>query len=164
LYLFGAASRRQACTPVQRLRDLGWSFQNRGFSVGEERSVNAVDVRIGQRVRARRLEIGMSQERLAEILGITFQQVQKYEKGVNRIAGSRLWDISKALDMPVSRFFEGLDAKKSAKAQAPDEVGNLLATPEGAQLVSLFSSIKSRAVRRRVVELVRALAEGESAR
>jgi len=74
----------------------------------EGRVANVVDQIIGQRVRLRRSEIGMSQERLADIIGVTFQQVQKYEKGVNRIAASRLFDISVALDLPISRFFENL--------------------------------------------------------
>ena len=77
-------------------------------TMGDERSANVIDRKLGQCLRTRRLEIGMSQERLAELLGITFQQVQKYEKGVNRIAASRLWDISKAIELPVHRFFEGL--------------------------------------------------------
>ena len=129
--------------------------------MNDERAANAVDRKIGQRVRSRRLEIGMSQERLAELLGVTFQQVQKYEKGVNRIAASRLHDISSALDMPVARFFEGMSAGRSAGvAEAGREYADdILATPEGVQLVALFASIKSVKVRRRVIELVRALAE-----
>ena len=102
----------------------------------------------------------MSQERLAEILGITFQQVQKYEKGINRIASSRLFDISAALDMSVARFLEGIGAAKG-KSVTPDgesAIHDALATPEGMQLVSLFASIRSQKVRRRVVELVRSLA------
>ena len=129
--------------------------------MNDERATNAVDRRLGQRVRARRLEIGMSQEKLAELLGVTFQQVQKYEKGVNRIAASRLFVISSALDMPVGRFFDGLsDARVSGVAESEDEyVHDALATPEGMQLMALFASIKSSKVRRRVVELVRALTE-----
>lgn len=128
----------------------------------DERTANAVDKRIGQRVRTRRLEISMSQERLAELLGVTFQQVQKYEKGVNRIAASRLFDIAAALDMPVARFFEGLTGGRAAAGVAEHKeayAGDVLATPEGAQLIALFASIDSPRVRRRVVELVRALAE-----
>ncbi len=83
--------------------------------MSDERAANAVDKRLGERVRARRLELGMSQERLAEILGVTFQQVQKYERGVNRIAASRLYDLSAALNIPVSKFFEGLSDHGSAK-------------------------------------------------
>ena len=132
--------------------------------MNDERAANAVDRRLGQRVRTRRLEIGMSQEKLAEILGVTFQQVQKYEKGVNRIAASRLFDISGALDMSIAKFFEGIGGGR-AKGIAEDQEGfvhDALATPEGMQLVSLFASIKSQKVRRRVVELVRALAEEHS--
>jgi transcriptional regulator with XRE-family HTH domain len=129
--------------------------------MNDERAANAVDRKLGQRVRTRRLEIGMSQERLAELLGVTFQQVQKYEKGINRIAASRLFDISSALDIPVSRFFEGLTARGAAGVaeSSKDYIDDALATPEGAQLMALFASIKSVKVRRRVIELVRALTE-----
>ncbi len=129
--------------------------------MNDERAANAIDRKIGQRVRSRRLEIGMSQERLAELLGVTFQQVQKYEKGVNRIAASRLHDISGALAMPVARFFEGMSAGRAAGVaeSARDYIDDVLATSEGAQLMALFASIHSLKVRRRVVELVKALAE-----
>ncbi len=130
--------------------------------MNDERSANAVDRRLGQRVRTRRLEIGMSQERLAEILGVTFQQVQKYEKGINRIAASRLFDIAAALDMSISTFFEGLSPGRASGVaeEAPDSyIHDVLATPEGLQLVALFSAIESPRVRKRVVELVRAIAE-----
>lgn len=130
--------------------------------MNDERATNAVDRRLGQRVRTRRLEIGMSQERLAEILGVTFQQVQKYEKGVNRIAASRLFAIASALEMPVARFFEGIPAGRGAAgvAEEPEAyIHDALATPEGAQMMALFASIKSVKVRRRVLDLVRALAD-----
>lgn len=135
--------------------------------MNDERVANAVDRRLGQRVRTRRLEIGMSQEKLADLLGVTFQQVQKYEKGINRIAASRLFDIAASLDMPVSSFFEGLTPAR-ASGVAENEGGDsfiydVLATPEGLQLVTLFSAIESPKVRKRVVELVRAIAE-ENAR
>ena len=130
----------------------------------DERATNAVDRRLGQRVRTRRLEIGMSQEKLAEVLGVTFQQVQKYEKGVNRSAASRLFAISGALDLPVARFFEGLSPARADGVAEPEEdfVHDALATPEGMQLIALFASIKNTKVRRRVVDLVRALAEEET--
>lgn len=134
--------------------------------MNDERAANAVDRRLGQRVRTRRLEISMSQERLAELLGVTFQQVQKYEKGVNRIAASRLFDISAALDMPVARFFEGLTSARLGPgvAEADDNyIHDALATPEGAQLIALFASIKNSKVRRRVVELVKALSDDPEA-
>jgi len=129
--------------------------------MNDERAANAIDRKLGQRVRTRRLEIGMSQERLAELLGVTFQQVQKYEKGINRIAASRLLDISGALDMPISRLYEGLVARNAGGVAEPskDYIDDALATPEGAQLMSLFATIKSVKVRRRVIELVKALVE-----
>lgn len=129
--------------------------------MNDERAANAIDKKLGQRVRSRRLEIGMSQERLAELLGVTFQQVQKYEKGVNRIAASRLHDIAISLEMPIARFFEGLAGGRAAGVAetSKDYIDDALATPEGAQLMALFASIKSQKVRRRVVELVRALTE-----
>jgi transcriptional regulator with XRE-family HTH domain len=134
--------------------------------MNDERAANAVDRRLGQRVRTRRLEIGMSQEKLAELLGVTFQQVQKYEKGVNRIAASRLFDISAALDMPVARFFEGLSSARLGPgvAEAEDDyIHDALATPEGAQLIAMFAAIKNSKVRRRVVELVKALSDDPEA-
>jgi transcriptional regulator with XRE-family HTH domain len=130
--------------------------------MNDERAANAIDRKLGQRVRSRRLEIGMSQEKLAELLGVTFQQVQKYEKGVNRIAASRLYDICSALDVPIARFFENIGSGRTASGVAEGRrefVDDALATPEGAQLMALFASIKSVKVRRRVVELVRALTE-----
>jgi transcriptional regulator with XRE-family HTH domain len=129
--------------------------------MNDERAANAVDRKLGQRVRSRRLEIGMSQERLAELLGVTFQQVQKYEKGVNRIAASRLFDIAGALEMPVARFFEGIAGKGAAGVAegSRDYIDDALATPEGQQLMSLFASVRSQKVRRRVVELVKAITD-----
>ena len=129
--------------------------------MNDERAANAIDRKVGQRVRSRRLEIGMSQERLAELLGVTFQQVQKYEKGVNRIAVSRMWDISVALEMPVSRFFEGVGARGVAEGRQ-EYVDDALATPEGAQLMAMFASIKSQKLRRKVLELVKTLTEDEA--
>ncbi len=131
--------------------------------MNDERAAKVIDKKVGQRVRSRRLEIGMSQEKLAEILGVTFQQVQKYEKGVNRIAVSRLFDIANALEMNAGRFFEGLEPTMPGVAEGRAEyVADALATPEGAQLMALFASIKSQKVRRRVVDLVRTLAEDET--
>lgn len=141
---------------------VGLSPEKGVTNLSEERTANAVDRRVGLRVRARRLEIGMSQERLAEILGITFQQVQKYEKGVNRIAASRLFDIASALDLPISRFFEAIGPGKKTEATGPNS--DVLATPEGVELIALFGTIKSRKVRQRVVELVRALTEAPDRR
>lgn len=86
--------------------------------MADDRAATAVDRKIGERIRSRRLEIGMSQERLAHLIGVTFQQVQKYEKGVNRISASRLFEVSLALDLPVSHFFENLIAARARVAVA----------------------------------------------
>lgn len=126
------------------------------------RRPNPLDVHVGSRVRLRRMILGMSQEKLGEHLGLTFQQVQKYEKGVNRIAVSRLLDIANALEVSASRFFDGLEARNGVAESPREFVNDALATPEGAQLMALFAGIKSQKVRRRVVELVRALTEEES--
>ena len=129
-----------------------------------KRQPTSADKQVGESLRAHRLAAGMSQGDLAKLLGVSFQQVQKYEKGVNRIAASRLFGIAGALDMPIARFFEGLAGGRASGVAAErrkDQTGDVLATPEGAQLMSLFASIKSVKVRRRVIELVRALGAGQ---
>lgn len=126
--------------------------------MSEERAATPVDVRIGQIVRRRRVEIAMSQERLAELVGITFQQIQKYEKGVNRIAASRLWDISRALELPIASFFEG--AGKAPRMGKAAPVAQ--ASPESVQLLNLFATIKNRTVRKRIVDLVRTMADSDA--
>lgn len=133
------------------------SLQRVGKSlVSDGRAAGDVDRKLGERVRARRLEIGMSQEGLADLLGVTFQQVQKYEKGINRIAASRLVDCAHALEMPVADFFEGLErTRRTDKKEARAE--DLLAKPGVVELVRLFVSIDSSKVKRRVIELVRAM-------
>jgi transcriptional regulator with XRE-family HTH domain len=85
----------------------------------ESRQATRVDIWVGARLRQRRLELAMSQEELADILGITFQQVQKYEKGANRIAASRLFDLAAALDMPIEYFFDGLVTSVGRKSGGP---------------------------------------------
>ena len=117
------------------------------------RSATALDKRIGQRIRARRLELGVSQESLAEALGLTFQQVQKYEKGTNRVAASRLHDIAVALSISVLHFFDD----PGGKGVSP--IDDALATPDGARLMTSFASIRSKRVRRQIVELAEALAD-----
>jgi len=89
----------------------------RGQAASGVRTANHVDAHVGARVRQRRGEIGLSQERLAQSLGIAFQQVQKYERGVNRISASRLFQIARALDVPVDYFFEGLDSERAILAR-----------------------------------------------
>lgn len=127
------------------------------FSSCGERTASQIDKRLGERVRARRFELGMSQEQLSQMLGITFQQVQKYEKGTNRIAASRLFDLAAALDMPVAQFFEGLSAGQTAKQAVGASLDSALAIPGAVDLVRQFAAIEDSAVRKRVLELVRAI-------
>jgi transcriptional regulator with XRE-family HTH domain len=128
------------------------------------KSPNPVDRHVGSRVRMRRMLAGLSQEKLGTALGITFQQIQKYEKGTNRIGASRLQQISRALGVPVSYFFEdapgGVDgADGSGFAESGGNyVSDLLATSDGLQLTKAFLRIRDAKVRRRLVELVVALA------
>jgi transcriptional regulator with XRE-family HTH domain len=130
--------------------------------VADERSAGPIDKRLGERVRARRLEIDMSQEQLAELLGVTFQQVQKYERGVNRIAASRLYDIAHALDMPVCRFFDGLLPRAKRRGdEEPNAIENALLVSGATELVRMYASLPSATLRKRVSELVRALVDGD---
>ena len=135
--------------------------------MNDERAANAVDRKIGQRVRSRRLEIGMSQERLAELLGVTFQQVQKYEKGVNRIGASRLFDMAHVLGVPVQYFYDEMPSGVTDGAGAalgfgerPAEsyVVDFLSSRDGMELNKAFVRITDPRVRRSIVDLVRAIA------
>lgn len=124
----------------------------------DERASTRNDQLIGARIRRRRLEIGMSQERLAELLGVTFQQVQKYEKGVNRVACSRLYDVAHALGASIDWFFA--DCTKNGATLRPLPAHHPeLASAESVELQRLFSTIRKPVVRKRVVALVGALAE-----
>jgi transcriptional regulator with XRE-family HTH domain len=111
----------------------------------------------------RRIMLGMSQEKLGEALGLTFQQVQKYEKGTNRVGASRLQQISEILQVPVSFLFEGAPVEPGAdytngKAPAPDYVSEFLATSEGIALTRAFTRIEDSRMRRSIVELVEQIA------
>lgn len=128
-----------------------------GFTANGERTANHFDKRLGERVRARRFELGMSQEQLSHMLGITFQQVQKYEKGTNRIAASRLFDMAAALDMPVAQFFEGLSGGQAAKSTKTASLDAALAIPGVVDLVQQFAAIDDSTVRKRILDLVRAI-------
>jgi transcriptional regulator with XRE-family HTH domain len=129
---------------------------------------NPIDKHVGSRVRMRRMMLGMSQEKLGDALGLTFQQVQKYEKGTNRIGASRLQQISLILQVPVSFFFEGAPpppggAGGFAEASSPEYVQATLSTPDGLALIRAFSQIKSAKLRRRIVDLVEEMTGGEVA-
>lgn len=122
-----------------------------------------VDVHVGKRVRHRRWMVGMTQQQLAGKVGIKFQQIQKYETGMNRISASRLWDIGEALDVPVSFFFEGLGEEaelvENAKASLPSDI---LADKEALELVRSYYQIPE-AQRRRLFDLARAISEDAAA-
>ncbi|MEP7029853.1 MAG: helix-turn-helix transcriptional regulator [Pseudolabrys sp.] len=124
---------------------------------------NPIDKHVGARVRMRRMMMSMSQEKLGDGLSLTFQQVQKYEKGTNRIGASRLQQISNILQVPVSFFFEGAPNMPGhtgmGEAPSPAYVSDFLATSDGLTLTKSFMKIKSNKVRRRIVELVEQLAE-----
>ena len=122
---------------------------------------NPIDIHVGSRIRLRRNILGISQERLGEKLGITFQQIQKYEKGTNRVGASRLQAIASILGVPVSFFFDdapGATASEMVEGKAMNVVLDFLGTAEGLQLNRAFVRIHDRAIRRRIIELVRALA------
>jgi transcriptional regulator with XRE-family HTH domain len=122
---------------------------------------NPVDTHVGSRVRLRRMLLGMSQERLGDSMGLTFQQVQKYEKGVNRIGASRLFQISKILDVPVQFFFEEAPhSGDGSPARAGMAEPEFLNSREGLELNRAFVKIGSAKVRKSVVDLVRALSAG----
>ena len=134
-----------------------------------DRSPNPVDVHVGLQVRLRRKELKISQEKLAETLGLTFQQVQKYERGANRISASKLYEIARTLRVPMAWFFEGLSdpAEGREEGDVPPETAsfahNFLLTQEGIDLANLFPKVQQRRVRRRLVDLVRSLAEDDEA-
>jgi transcriptional regulator with XRE-family HTH domain len=128
-----------------------------------DRQPNPVDRHVGERVRARRKQLGLSQDKLAEALGLTFQQVQKYERGVNRISASKLFEAAGALSVEVPFFFDGLQpagggADGVAEPAAP-AFEALVLTPEDTELLTAFRSIRGKRMRRRVMELVRELAQ-----
>lgn len=128
-----------------------------------DRAPNPVDLHVGARVRMRRKFLGMSQEGLAESIALTFQQVQKYERGSNRISASKLYEISRALKAPVAYFFEGYGESEMvdgfSESESEQFVHGFLMTTEGIELAEAFPRVKSAKLRRKVLDLVRALAE-----
>jgi transcriptional regulator with XRE-family HTH domain len=128
---------------------------------GRKKSPNSTDEHVGARLRMRRNMIGITQEKLGEALGLTFQQVQKYENGKNRISASRLQQLAHILQVPVSFFFEGGPSAHSAGlSEAPSTayVSEFLATSDGLALSKAFMTIKSAKLRRRIVDLVEQMA------
>jgi transcriptional regulator with XRE-family HTH domain len=129
-----------------------------------KKAPNPIDKHVGSRVRMRRMMLSMSQEKLGDALGLTFQQVQKYEKGTNRIGASRLQQISNILQVPVAFFFEGapeINGGRGASgkdAPSPTYVADFLATSDGLALTKAFMRINDPKLRRRIVDLVEQIA------
>jgi len=127
---------------------------------------NPIDVHVGGRVRLRRTLLGLSQEKLGEAIGLTFQQVQKYERGANRIGASRLFDLSRVLDVPVGYFFE--DITDDVAARSPRQIRGMVEAPEPyepdpmakretLELVRAYYKIRDQRVRKRLFEMTKAL-------
>jgi len=130
-----------------------------------KKAPNPIDKYVGARVRMRRMMLSMSQEKLGDALNLTFQQVQKYEKGTNRIGASRLQQIANILQVPVSFIFEGAPNMPGhtgmGEASSPAYVSDFLATTDGLLLTKSFMKIKSNKLRRRIVDLVEQIAADE---
>jgi transcriptional regulator with XRE-family HTH domain len=119
------------------------------------KSPNPVDVHVGRRVKMRRMMLKLSQTDLGKKSGITFQQIQKYEKGANRVSASRLQEFAKMLDVPVSFFFEGLESNGAKLKNAPADLAQqLLATRDGIELTKAFISVDDKMLRRSIVNMV----------
>ncbi len=134
-----------------------------------KKAPNPIDKHVGSRVRMRRMMLGMSQEKLGDALELTFQQVQKYEKGTNRIGASRLQQISHILQVPVAFFFEGAphlpggpSPQSLEDAPSPTYVSDFLATSDGLSLTKAFMRIPDPKLRRRIVDLVQQIAGGDA--
>lgn len=130
--------------------------------IENKKKPNPIDVHVGSRIRLRRNMLGLSQEKLGESLGITFQQIQKYEKGTNRVGASRLQAISAILNVPVSFFFEDAPGSSNQAGFAEDNeatyVVDFLNSNEGVQLTRAFTKISDPKVRRKIIDLVKSLA------
>ena len=144
--------------------------------VGSEREhrPSPIDVHVGSRIRLRRTLLGMSQERLGEALGLTFQQVQKYERGVNRVGASRLFDLSRVLDVPISFFFDdmpdslsanfgGIPSRRLGGSETQDSLGDdTLTRRETLELVRAYYRITDPSVRKRVFDLIKSMGPAEA--
>jgi transcriptional regulator with XRE-family HTH domain len=138
-----------------------------GMSEMSTKAPNPVDKYVGSRVRMRRIMLGMSQEKLGEALGLTFQQIQKYEKGTNRVGASRIQQIAEVLQVPVSFLFEGGPTSSPGKdnfgeGTSPAYVSDFLATSEGLALTRAFTRIADSKLRRSIVDLVEQIAAREA--
>ncbi len=127
-----------------------------------KKQTSAFDAFVGEKVKIRRMLVGMSQERLGELLGLTFQQIQKYEKGVNRISAGRLFEVSVYLNSPITYFYEGLslsggEAQGFAETEQDAVVAKFLSNSEGLQLAHAYMSIDDPKTRKSLLELAKSL-------
>ncbi len=150
------------------------TFEGNATETTENRP-SPIDVHVGSRIRLRRTLMGMSQERLGEALGLTFQQVQKYERGVNRVGASRLYDLSRVLDVPISFFFDDMPDPRASGPAIPGMAG-FAERPEGygapaddpltkretLELVRAYYRITDPAVRKRVFDLIKSMGPGDA--
>lgn len=139
-----------------------------GNDTGADKAPNPIDVNVGKRIRARRKDVRVSQEKLAEQLGLTFQQIQKYEKGANRVSASKLYDIAHALQASIEYFFRGLDDPSGATKGMKENdnrpfVHDFVTTAEGQELVGEFAKIQDPQVRKQVLDLIKSLARNQAA-
>ena len=136
-------------------------------TTSSKRTPNPVDQYVGARIRMRRIMLGMSQEKLGDAIGLTFQQIQKYEKGINRIGASRLQEVGQILNVPVEFFFEGAPrqpcdgkpVKGFREGEPMDYVTEFLSNSEGVHLMRAFMDIKDFKIRKRIVDLIQVMAE-----
>jgi transcriptional regulator with XRE-family HTH domain len=135
---------------------------------GSKKTPNLVDIHVGSRVKLRRMLVGLSQEKLGVSMGLTFQQIQKYEKGMNRIGASRLFRLSQILDVPVQFFFDGMPAIEGPVASGMAEpkqeafLYEFLNTRDGLELNRAFVKVTDADVRKSVIELVRSLGRNKA--
>ena len=132
------------------------------MSVAAKRSraqANTVDTHVGQRIRDKRNERGMSQTEVANALGVTFQQVQKYERGTNRVGASRLFDLSRILSVPIQYFFAGLNNQSTPIEKEDDNVIHLM-KPDTVELVEAYYKVESPQIRRQILSTIRSISFG----
>ena len=133
------------------------------MSVAAKRSLaqaNTVDTYVGQRIRDKRNERGMSQTEVANAIGVTFQQVQKYERGTNRVGASRLFDLSRILSVPIQYFFAGLNTQSTPIEKEDDNVIHLM-KPDTVELVEAYYKVENLQVRRQILSTIRSISFGD---
>ena len=166
---------RRACTlPIEDKGNYGMVGAEQAMSSDKESRPSPIDVHVGSRIRLRRTLLGMSQERLGDSLGLTFQQVQKYERGVNRVGASRLFDLSRVLDVPISFFFDdmpdslsasfgGTPSRRASGQDPSDPFGDdTLSRRETLELVRAYYRITDPSVRKRVFDLIKSMGPPEN--